>query len=99
MHNDLPLHFSVMKPTLPTVCRRYEIRAPMFHLHMIRHTFAEHSIHINKDTRSTSIMKRVNTDPYHSFKLYMKGQVLELYQKKCIIVNCYVCRRLKINDL
>ena len=44
MYNDLPLHFSTMKPTLPTVCRRYEIRAPMFHLPMIRHTFAEHSI-------------------------------------------------------
>ena len=44
MHNDLPLYFSAMKPTLPTVCRRYEIRTPMFHFLMIRHTFAEHSI-------------------------------------------------------
>ena len=50
---------------------------------------------------NTSIMERVDTDPYHSFKIYMKGKVLELlvYQKECIIVNCYVCRRLKINDL
>ena len=59
MHNDLPLYFSTMKPTLPTVCRRYEIRAPMFHLPMIRHTFAEHSIrfcliNLLKDTRYTS---------------------------------------------
>ena len=105
MHIDLPLYFSAMKPTLPTVCRRYEIRTPMFHLPMIRHTFAEHSIRfclinlLNKDTRYTSIMERMDTDPYHSFKFYMKGQVLELYQKECIIVNCYVCRRLKINDL
>ena len=105
MHNDLPLHFSVMKPTLPTMCRRYEIRTPMFHLPMIRHTFARHSIRyslinlLNKDTRSTSIMERVDTNPYHSLKFYMKGQVLELYQKKCIIVNCCVCRRHKINDL
>ena len=44
MHNDLPLYFSAMKPTLPTVCRRHEVRTPMFHLPMIRHTFAEHSI-------------------------------------------------------
>ena len=44
-------------------------------------------------------MERVDTDPYHSFKFYMKGQVMEKYQKECIIVNCYVCRRLKINDL
>ena len=105
MHNDLPLYFSGMKSTLPKVCRRYENRAPMFHLPMIRHTFAEHSIRfclinlLNKDTRYTSIMERVDTDPYHSFKFYMKGQVLGLYQKECTIVNCYVCRRLKINDL
>ena len=36
MHNDLPLYFSAMTSTLPTVCRRYEIRTPMFHLPMIR---------------------------------------------------------------
>ena len=62
-----------MKPTLPTMCRRYDIRAPMFHLPLIRHTSAEHSIRyclinlLNKDTRSTPIMERVDTDPYHKF--------------------------------
>ena len=89
MHNDLLLYFLAMIPTFPTVCMLYEIRAPMFHLPMIRHTFAEHSIRyylinlLNKDTRSTSIMDRVDADPYtyHSFKFYMKGQLLELYQK------------------
>ena len=25
--------------------------------------------------------------------------LLESYQKECIIINCYVCRRLKMNDL
>ena len=44
-----------MKPTLPTVCRRYKIRAPVFHLPVIHHTFAERSIRfclinlLNKD--------------------------------------------------
>ena len=77
MHKDLPSYFFYMKPTLPTMCRRYHIRAPMFHLPMIRHTSAEHSIRyclinlLNKDTRSTSIMERVDTDPYHRFKFYM----------------------------
>ena len=67
MHNDLPLYFSAMKSTLPTVCRRYEIRAPMNQLPMIRHTFAKHSFRyclinlLNRDTRSTSIMERVDT--------------------------------------
>ena len=67
-----------MKPTFPTVCRRYEIRAPVFHLPVIRHTFAKHSIRfcfislLNKDTRSTMIMERVDTDPCPSVKFYMK---------------------------
>ena len=84
-----------MKPTLPTVCRRYDIKAPMLHLPMIRHTFAEHSIRfcrinlLNKDTRYTSILERVDTELYNSFKFYIKGQVLELYQKECT-TNCYV---------
>ena len=62
-----------MKPTLPTVCSRYEIRTPVFHLPYIRHTFAEHSVRfclnylLNKDTRSATIMDRVDTDPFLSF--------------------------------
>ena len=32
MHNNLPAYFSTMKPTLPTVCSRYEIRTLVFHL-------------------------------------------------------------------
>ena len=44
MHNNLQAYFSTMKPTLPTVCSRYEIRTPVFHLPYIRHTFAEHSV-------------------------------------------------------
>ena len=107
MHNDLPEYFSTMKPTLRTVCRRYEIRAPVFHLPVVRHTFAELSIRfclinlLNKDTRSTIIMERVDsdTDPYLSLKFYMKEQIFDSYQKECIIINCPVCRRLKINDL
>ena len=90
MHNDLPLHFSAMKPTNVW---RYEIRAPMFHLPMILHTFAEHSIRyclinlLNKDTRYTSIIEMVDTDPYHSFKFYMKGQVLELYKNNVSLLT------------
>ena len=84
-----------MKPTLPTVCRRYKIRVPVFHLPVIRHTCAEHSIRfclinlLNKDTRSTIIMERVDTDPYPSFKFYMKEQRFDSYQKECIIINSY----------
>ena len=105
MHNNLPAYFSTLKPTVPTVCSRYEIRAPVFHLPYIRHTFAEHSVWfclinlLNKDTRSATIMDRVDTDPFLSFKFYLKRQILESYKNACILVNCHVCRRLKINDL
>ena len=105
MHNDLAEYFSTMKPTLPTVCRRYEIRAHVFHLPVIRHTFAEHSIRfcltnlLNKDTRSTIIIERVDTDPYPSFKFYIEEQIFDSYHRECIIINWHVCRRLKINDL
>ena len=105
MHNNLTAYFSTMKPTLPTVCSRYEIRATVFHLPYIRHTFAEHSLRfclinlLNKDTRSAMIMDRVDTDPFLSFKFYLKRQILESYKNASTIVNYYVCRRLKINDL
>ena len=52
---------------------------------MIWHTFAEHSIRfclinlLNKDTRSTMIMERVDTDSYPSFKFYMKEQIFDSY--------------------
>ena len=105
MHNNLSAYFSTMKPILPTVCSRYEIRALVFHLPYIRHTFAEHSVRfclinlLNKDTRSATIMDRVDTDPFLSFEFYLKRQILESYKNACITVNCDVCRRLKINDL
>ena len=105
MHNNLLAYFSTLKPILPTVGSRYEIRAPMFHLPYIRHTFAEHSVRfclinlLNKDTLFTMIMEKVDTDPFLSFKFYLKRQIFELYKNNLIIVNVHVCRRLKINDL
>ena len=105
MHHNLPAYFSTMKPTVPTVYSRYEIRSPVFHLPYIRHIFAEHSVRfclinlLNKDTRSATIVDRVDTDPFISFKFYLKRQMLESYKNACILVNCHVCRRLKINDL
>ena len=41
MSDPLPAYFTVMKPTLPQVCTRYEIRNPVYHLPNVRHTFAE----------------------------------------------------------
>ena len=98
MHNNLPAYFSTMKPTLPTVYSRYDIRAPVFHLSYIRHTFAEHSVRfclinlLKKDTRSATIMERVDTYPFLSSKFYLKRLIFESYKNDCIIVNCHVCR-------
>ena len=70
-----------------------------------RHTFAGHSVWfclinlLNMDTRYATIMGRVDTDPFISFKFYLKRQILESYKNDCFIVNCNVCRQLKINDL
>ena len=75
-----------------------KLNSPVFHLPVIRHTFAEHSIRFclihlsSKATRSTIIMEMVDTDPYPSFKSYMKEQIFDSYQKECIIINCPVCR-------
>ena len=44
MNNQLLTYFSQMKPVLPKICTRYEVRNPMFHLPDIRHSFWEQSI-------------------------------------------------------
>ena len=42
--NQLSAFFTIMKPILPQVCTRYEIRNPVYHLPNVRHTFAEQSL-------------------------------------------------------
>ena len=44
MNNKLPEHFSFMKPVLPAVTERYEIRNLSFHAPAIKHKFAECSL-------------------------------------------------------
>ena len=74
MHNNLPTYIS-------TVCSLYEIEYPVFYLpyntmYSIRHTFAEHSVWfclinlLNSDTRSATIMERVDTDQFLRCKFY-----------------------------
>ena len=59
-----------MKTTKKTVRTRYEIRAPVFHHSIRRHTFVEHSLRLclinilNNNTRPTTIMGRVGTGPF-----------------------------------
>ena len=44
MNNQLPTYFTGWRPKLPRVCARYENRRPIFHLPVIKHKFAEHSL-------------------------------------------------------
>ena len=59
------------------------VSSSYYNAHM---TFATHSVWfclinlLNKDTRSTTIMERVNTYPFLSFKFYLKTQVFESYK-------------------
>ena len=44
MNNQLPTYFVEWRPELPRVCTRYDIRSHAFHLSVIKHKFAEHSL-------------------------------------------------------
>ena len=89
MTNQLPIYFAIMKPVLPQVGTRHEIRNPVYHLPDIRHAFAQQSL-------KYCLIKRLNTDMVHntSFKNYkmdIKHKMINNYNATCTIRNCYVC--------
>ena len=45
IHNKLPDCFPSMKPAMPPVTKRYEIRNPSFHTLTIKYKFAECSLY------------------------------------------------------
>ncbi len=100
MTNKLPAYFSHMKPALPYICNRYEIRRPTFHLPLIRHEFAEHMLKyclvniINNEHGSLLITAKVFTHSFCGFKLYIKNAVIDAYNDQCEQINCNACRRL-----
>ena len=67
MNNQLPTYFVEWRPELPRVCTRYEIRSPVFHLPVIKHKFAEHSLRyclikqLNREKCSILITSKVHT--------------------------------------
>ena len=80
MPNNLPEHFSTMNPTLPTVRRQYEIRAPVFHLPIITPQIYQtfYSVLPYRFIKQGytffmyyMIMERVDTAPNPSYKFYM----------------------------
>ena len=98
MNNQLPTYFSQMKPVLPVICTRYEVRKPMFHLPDIRHSFGEQSIgyclikrlNAAEDSLTTDM---VLTESFFIYKVHIKRAVIDAYRHHCEIDNCYVCNR------
>ena len=88
-----------MKPVLPIICTRYEIRNPVFHLPNIRHSFAEQSIgyclikQLNAEEGSTLTTHMVHTESFLMYKVHIKRNVIDGYNDHCEIDNCYVCNR------
>ena len=99
MNNQLPIYFSVMKPVLPQICSRYEVRNPVFHLPDIRHSFAEQSIRyclikqLNAENGSTITTGMVHTSSFPSYKYHIKNEVINNYSVFCNIDKCHVCRK------
>ena len=94
MSDQLPAYFTVMKPTLPQVCTRYEIRNPMYHLPNVRHTFAEQSLryclikHLNMEGGYTDL---VHSTSFINYKIIIKNEMINNYSAVCTIRGCYVC--------
>ena len=85
MNNLLPPYFDVMKPVLPIISNRYEIRNITFHLPMTRHEFANQLIsyqlieRLNKVEAVVLITSIVHTHSFNGFKLYLKNKVINSY--------------------
>ena len=102
MNNQQPEYFIDWKPDLPRVCTRYEIRSPVFHLPLIRHKFAEHSLRyclikqLNMEKCSVLITSKVHTHSFPGYKTYLKQKAIDLYSDHCTISQCYVCQKLNL---
>ena len=98
MNNQLPTYFSQMKPVLPIICTRDEVRNTMFHLLDIRHSFGEQSIgyclikQLNAEEGSLTT-DMVLTESFLIYMVHIKRAVIDSYSDHCEIDNCYVCNR------
>ena len=100
MNNQLPTYFVEWRPELSRVCTRYEIRSPVFHLPVIIHKFAEHSLRyclikqLNREKCSILITSKVHTHSFQDYKTYLKNKAIDVYSCNCNIFEYYVCQNL-----
>lgn len=98
MNGNLPSYFTSMKPTLPAICARYEIRKPVFHLPRLNHHFAEHLVEYQmtkflNEPGSIEYILKVQTHSFVGYKLFVKNKIIDSYTNQCLEVNCISCAR------
>ena len=99
MNNQLPTYIFRMKPVVPIICTRYEIRNPVFYLPNIRHSFGEQFIgyclikQLNAEEGSTLTTNIVHTESFLMYKLRIKRNVIDVYNDHCEIDNYCVSNR------
>ena len=94
MTNQLPVYFAIMKPVLPQVCTRYEIRNPIYHLLDIRHAFAQQSLKyclIKYLNTEEGYADMVHNTSFKNYKMDIKHKMINNYNAACTIRNCFVC--------
>ena len=100
MNNQLSTYFVEWRPELHRVCIRYEIRSPVFHLPVIKHKFAEHSLRyclikqLTREKCSILITSKVHTHSFQVYKTYLKIHAIDVYSIDCNNFECYVCQKL-----
>ena len=100
MNNCLPSYFNIMKPIIPNVCSRYEIRRPTFHLPSINHEYAAHlleyqMIKVLNEDGSTVYTLKVHSHSFEGFKHFIKYNMINSYSNQCRNRYCESCKYLE----
>ena len=83
-----------MKPVLPQVCTRCEIRNPVYHLPDIRHVFPQQSLKyclIKQLNTAEGYADMVHNTSFKNYKMDIKHKMINSYNAACTIRNCHVC--------
>ena len=98
MNNKLPPYFENMKPVLPRIYNKYDIRRPSFHLPLMKHDFAEQLLSYQirtlfNENGSTRFSSKVLTHSFSGFSYYLKNVIIDRYIINCNVINCVLCER------
>ena len=77
MNEMLPPYSNFMIPELPSTCNWYELRKPLFRLPLIKHKFAEQSLHyclIKQLNRENGCI--LTSSKVHTHTLFMASKII-----------------------